>query len=139
MKEYTIHNDSIYYGSRGVYALGRYQDAQTIRECAENVHRFLLENADISMLRDNYSVFDLHIFSCTPDDFPYIMDALNELNHDLQEEPDEEPYFLIDDSVKVSDFFGDVLVKMDYRSHRYKCYDMGVMGLQTLHNLLVFD
>lgn len=138
MKNYTINNGSICYGGNEVYALGRYQKADTIRECAENVHQYLLENADISMLGDR-SIFDLRIFSCSSDEFPYIVDALEELNHDLQEEPDDAPYFPIDNSAKMSDFFGDILVKWDYRAHCYKLYDMGITDLQTLHNLLVFD
>lgn len=137
MKEYTIDNGWICYGNKEVYALGRQQNANLIRECAENVHQYLLENADISMLGDR-SIFDLRIFSCSPDEFPYIVDALEELNHDLQEEPDEAPYFPIDNSVKMSDFFGDVLVKWDCRAHCYKCHDMGITDLQTLHDLMVF-
>ena len=137
MKNYTIVNRSIYYGNKPVYFLSKNQNATVIRECAENVHRFLLDNADITMLGDN-SIFDLRIMSCASEDFYYIIDALNELNHDLLEDPDEEPYFAIDDNIKPSEFFGNVLIKWDMRSHSYKCYDMGIMDLQTLHDMLVF-
>lgn len=137
MKNYTIINRSIYYGDKPVYFLSKDQNATVIRECAENVHRFLLDNADMTMLGDN-SIFDLHIMSCASEDFYYVMDALNELNHDLLEEPDEEPYFAIDDNIKPAEFFGNVLIKWDMRSHSYKCYDMGIMDLKTLHDMLVF-
>ena len=137
MKNYTIINRSIYYGDKPVYFLSKDQNATLIRECAENVHRFLLDNTDISMLGDN-SIFDWRIMSCASEDFYYVMDALKELNHDLLEEPDEEPYFVIDDNIKPAEFFGDVLIKWDMRSHSYKCYDMGIMDLQTLHDMLVF-
>lgn len=137
MKNYTIINHSIYYGDKPVYFLSKAQNAAAIRECAENVHRFLLDNADISMLGDN-SIFDLRIMSCASEDFYYVMDALNELNHDLLEDPDEEPYFVIDDNIKPAEFFGNVLIKWDMRSHSYKCYDMGIMDLKTLHDMLVF-
>lgn len=137
MKEYTINNGFICYGTERAYALSKHQNADNIRECAENVHRFLLDNADISMLGDN-SIFDLRIMSCAPEDFHYVMDAFNELNHDLLEDPDEEPYFVIDDNIKPSEFFGDVLIKWDMRSHSYKCHDMGIMDLRTLHDMLVF-
>lgn len=137
MKNYTIINRSIYYGDKPVYFLSKDQNATAIRECAENVHRFLLDNADISMLGDN-SIFDLRIMSCASEDFYYVMDALNELNHDLLEDPDEEPYFVIDDNIKPAEFFGNVLIKWDMRSHSYKCYDMGIMDLKTLHDMLVF-
>lgn len=138
MKNYTIINRSIYYGDKPVYFLSKYQNADNIRECAENVHRFLLDNADISMLGGN-SIFDWRVLSCAPEDFHYVMDAFNELNHDLLEDPDEEPYFPIDDNIKPAEFFGNVLIKWDMRSHSYKCYDMGIMDLQTLHDMLVCE
>lgn len=137
MEKYTIHNGFIYYGAERVYALSKYQNADNIRECAENVHRFLLDNTDISMLGGN-SIFDWRVLSCAKDDFYYVMDAFNELNHDLLEESDDEPYFPIDDNIKPAEFFGNVLIKWDMRSHSYKCYDMGVMDLKTLHDMLVF-
>lgn len=137
MKEYTIDNDWICYGNDREYVLGKGQNANTIRECAENVHRYLLENADISMLGNN-SIFCLRIFSCSSDELPYIIDALEELNHDLQEEPDEEPYFLFKDYRETSQFFGDVLVKINNRTHYYEYYDMATTDLQTLHDLMVF-
>lgn len=136
MKNYTIINRSIYYGDKPVYFLSKDQNAAVIRECAENVHRFLLDNADISMLGGN-SILDWRVLSCAPEDFHYVMDAFNELNHDLLEDPDEEPYFAIDDNIKPAEFFGNVLIKWDMRSHSYKCYDMGIMDLQTLHDMLV--
>lgn len=137
MKQYTINNNSIYYGNEPVYFLGSQQNAQTIKECVENVHRFLLDNADISMLGNN-SIFELRLFSCAPVDFPSVVEALHNLNRELQEDPDDEPYFLINNDTKVSNFFGDVLVKQDYKTHCYKCYDMGITDLQDLHDLLVF-
>jgi hypothetical protein len=137
MKKYTIENNWIYYGTEKVYAPSKHQNADNIRECAENVHRFLLDNADISMLGGS-SIFDWLVLSCAPEDFHYVMDAFNELNHDLLEDPDEEPYFVIDDDVNPAEFFGNVLIKWDMRSHSYKCYDMGIMDLQTLHDMLVF-
>lgn len=138
MKKYTINGNFICYGNEREYVLGKGQNAETIIESVENVHRFLLENADISMLGDN-SIFCLRIFSCSSKDLPYIIDMLKDLNHDLQEEPDEEPYFLFKDYEKTSQFFGDVLAKINNRTHYYEYYDMGVMDLQTLHNLLVFE
>ena len=108
MEKYTINNGFIYYGTERVYTLSKYQNADNIRECAENVHRFLLDNTDISMLGGN-SIFDWLVLSCAKDDFYYVMDAFNELNHDLLVEPDDEPYFIIDDDIQPSEFFGNVL------------------------------
>jgi hypothetical protein len=135
MKEYTIHNGFIYYGDKAVYALDRRQNAERTLECAQNVHQYLTENADISLL-DNESIFDLLIFSCSAEELPYIMDAFMELNHDLKTDPDDEDYFTFKESANLHPCFGDVLVKWDIKTHSYICHDMGTMDLQTLKAML---
>jgi hypothetical protein len=135
MKNYTIKNGFICYGEEKVYALDTQQNAETIRECAANVHSYLSENADISLL-ENQSIFDLFTFSCSKDEFPYIMDMFAELNHDLRVEPDESEYFTFVESANLFPCFGDILVKWDIKTHSYICYDMGVMDLQTIRKML---
>ena len=136
MENYTIKNGFICYGEKKVYALDSRQNAETIRESVENVHRYLLENADISLLGDK-SIFDLFTFSCPNDDFPYIMDMFAELNNDLRVE-DEDDHFVFTESKNLFPCFGDILIKWDMKTHSYICYDMGVMDLRTIHDMLVF-
>lgn len=138
MKKYTVKNGFVCYGDKEVYALDRQHNAEVICECAQNVHLYLLENADISLLSKDRSIFDLLIFSCRIDELPYIKDAFAELNHDLKTEPDEEDYFVIDDNPYLTPCYGDVLIKWDIKTHSYKCYDMSALDLKDLHNLLVF-
>ena len=135
MKNYTIQNGFICYGNEKVYALDARQNAETIRECVENIHYYLFENADISLL-DNQSIFDLLIFSCSKDDFPYIMDMFVELNHDLRIDPDDNDHFIFTESENLFPCFGDVLIKWDIKTHSYICYDMGIMDLQTIRTML---
>jgi hypothetical protein len=134
MENYTIENGFICYGNKKVYYVGTLKNAQTIRESVENIHRYLFENADISLL-ENQSIFDLLTFSCSKDDFPYIMDMFMELNHDLGE-PDEEGYFTFTENKNLFPCYGDVLIKWDIKTHSYICYDMGVMDLQTIRKML---
>jgi hypothetical protein len=137
MKQYTIENRAIYYGGKVAYFLDRRQDAEKVLECAKNVHIFLKENADISLLGDN-SIFELLTFSCSAQDFPYIKDAIAELNSTLKVEPDDEDYYIIEDNPYLTPCYGDVLIKWDRKSHSHKCYDMGALDLKDLHDLLVF-
>lgn len=138
MKKYEIIDKAIYYGDKVAYFLEPQQNAQAICECAQNVHLYLLENADLSMWSKDRSIFDMSIFSCNINDLPYIKDAIAELNHTLKVEPDEEDYFVIDDNPYLIPCYGDVLVKWDMKSHSYKCYDMGALDLKDLHDILVF-
>lgn len=138
MKKYTVKNGCICYDGKEVYALDRRQNAEVICECAQNVHLYLLENADISLLSKDCSIFDLRIFSCNINDLPYIEDAFAELNHDLKTEPDEEDYFVIENNPYLTPCNGDVLIKWDMKSHSYKCYDMSALDLKDLHDLLIF-
>lgn len=138
MKKYTVKNGFICYGDEEVYALDRQQNAEVICECVQNVHLYLLENADISLLSKNRSIFDLRIFSCDINELLYIKDAIAELNHTLKAEPDEEDYFVIEDNPYLTPCHGDVLIKWDMKSHSYKCYDMGALDLKDLHDLLIF-
>ena len=130
MKNYTIENGFLCYGNEKVYALDSRQNAETIRERVETIHCYLLENADISLL-DNRSLFDLLTFSCSKDNFPYIMDMFTELNNDLIEK-----YFAFTENRNLFPCFGDVLIKWDIKTHSYLCYDMGVMDLQTIRKML---
>lgn len=135
MKNYTIENGFICYDGKAVYVLDRRQNAERTLECVQNVHQYLTENADISLL-DNNSIFDLLVFSCSAEELPYIMDAFMELNHDLKADPDDADYFTFEESANLYPCFGNVLVKWNIKTHSYICYDMGTMDLQTLREML---
>lgn len=135
MKQYTIKDGFIYYNGAKVYALDSRQNAEVVREVAQNLHQYLLDNADISLLEDA-SIFDLLTFSCSSEEFPALMDGFAELNHDLRVEPGEEDYFVFNQSPVLLPCLGDVLIKWDIHTHTYVCYDMGVMDLQTLRTML---
>ena len=136
MKNYTIKNGYICYGDAQVYALSPQQNAESIRESVEYIHRYLLENADISLLRADTSLFDVCTFSCPAEDLPYILDMFAELNLDLKADPDEEDYFIFEETKNLHPCFGDVLIKWNMETHSYVCYDMGLMDLHTLLKML---
>lgn len=135
MKDYTIKNGFICYGGKKVYALDTRHNAERIRESIQNIHSYLMENADISLLNGN-SLFELLTFSCPTSEYSYIMDMFTELNHDLRAEPDEQDHFTFNESANLFPCCGDMLIKWDMKTHSYICYDMGTMDLQTLREML---
>jgi hypothetical protein len=136
MEQYTINGHFIYYGNTRAYALDNRHNAKQICEMAQNIHKYLLDNADISLLENDYSIFDLLTFSCSSEEFQSVMDMFAELNNGLKVEPDEEDYFIFNQSPVLLPCLGDVLIKWDINTHTYVCYDMGVMDLQTLRTML---